>query len=235
MPNWITNEIKVKSKDKNELYEVYQKVMGEEGFDFGKILPPENWGVKWNASDNCIAFNDGEFFNNRCCYRIMELPYGKDLDFENNQKFLSDEKYFQLSEKEFKDILNKDKEGFYFFISRFETPWGYPEPVIKEVVALFKNIEIDFKYADEDIGYNAAFGSLNNSGYTKVHQAKSQEKNPMEAYNWTVFAYFLKYSQHPAYEGYTVEDYLEEGLEDPEAYINSLEAWHKIAENVKNF
>lgn len=207
MPNYVKNQLTIKSRTKKDIINFINKSFNNHGkLDFNKYLPPEKWGTKWNASDLSIW---------------MLREYIPEITIH----------HFAYSE-----IASKlRKEGsYYIFTFDFQTAWSCPYPVIEEMSKVNKNIAIEVIYADEDLGFNCGEYYIKNGKYRKVNIAPSskEEKCGEVRFKWLKLACELRYSKHPAYLGYNIyAEYKDEIKQNPEKYLNKL----KLRDIVESF
>jgi hypothetical protein len=93
------------------------------------------------------------------------------------------------------DACEVNDEGMPEFVE-FETAWDFCYPVVKKLSEMFPTVKIDYKFADEDFGYNCGFGTYINGKETDRVRPEDASKE----------AYEIVLSLHPEYEDELVYD-----------------------------
>lgn len=83
------------------------------------------------------------------------------------------------------------QEGF--VVIRFDTAWGAPLPIIEKVAGMFKEHELYFRWADEDIGSNCGHFKLRNGDPVDVDMPED-DMSKEEQGKWNLFALSVKNS-----------------------------------------
>lgn len=131
MPNNISNKLKIigTSEQINDVMECIKNDEVGYGIDFNKITPMPKW-VYGNSPDvTGISAED-------------ERKYGKDNTYISWARKNWGTKWNAYA------LCPTEKEGEIYF----ETAWvGVPE-LMKKIAWMFPDVEIEYKYADEDLG-----------------------------------------------------------------------------------
>ncbi|MBD1572913.1 hypothetical protein HC725_06415 [Vibrio sp. S17_S38] len=76
----------------------------------------------------------------------------------------------------------------------FDTAWSHPAPVILFISKKFPNSVIKVNYADEDLGSNCGFYTIQNGNITTQNIAPNySEQNESEKKYWAEFAFKIKH------------------------------------------
>ena len=190
MPNYVANKLTVTTTNEELLNAFLNAVESEESsFDFNKIVPmPEeikNTEESTKVSDALYYYlwRNGK---EQEIYEIYTFPYTNN-DYSNKRKSELDvmyalgERYYNIYQKygavswyywclnnwgtkwnaSYADI-NTFSNGAIIY---FQTAWsGVPE-LIKKLSEMFPELNIEYKYADEDFTYNCGYGFTNKGGF----------------------------------------------------------------------
>ena len=78
-------------------------------------------------------------------------------------------------------------------VIRFDTAWSAPVPVIEKVASMFKEHELKFRWADEDIGSNCGHFKMKNGEPVDIEMAGNwNEMSKEDQGNWNLFALSVK-------------------------------------------
>ena len=206
MANYITNDLKIKSKTKKELIRF-----------FAEYFEIDRYGRFYNINLRKHKI-DTEFTS--CFYAYETNIYSN----ESN-------KYEEYYKENIERFISKEK-SLYIVKITFETKWSCPYPAIEKMSEDFKDLTIEVRYADEDIGCHCGEFSLKNKRFYNENIAPEykEQKEKKERYKWLVLACDIKYGSHPAYRGYNEQGEYDEKIEqNPEEYIKKIEYKKKIS------
>lgn len=227
MPNYIQNKLVVKNESSEMIDKFIDFVSSEESdFDFNKIVPmPEEIknteeSTKVSAALYYYLWRNGK---EQEIYKIYTFPYTNN-DYSNKSKSELDEMY-ALGERYYNIYQKYGVISWYYWclnnwgtkwnasyvsintlsngvIIYFQTAWsGVPE-LIKKLSEMFPELDIEYKYADEDFCYNCGYGFTNNGVF---------EFNVIEDASDEAF-----------------ETYCECWCEDEEEYIKKNGFWYRV-------
>jgi hypothetical protein len=158
MPNYIKNRLVINGT--NEQIE-----------EVKNFLRPKE-PTQWKNQEESVAMD----FNN-----ITPMPkwvYQGDLGRIKEEKYGKENCWFEWCRKNWGTKWNAFSSSSYDNIIEFETAWnGVPE-LITKLGVIFPDIEFEYLYADEDIGYNVGHYKFKD---TEIDEAES-EQGSKEAY-----------------------------------------------------
>lgn len=175
MPNWVVNDLKFEGH-KTRVDELIKLVKIEDNeFDFNAIIPmPDSLNIESGSRgergyEAYRKFMDESMFASPDERAALERKY--------KQQFAKDPESWELGKTYYE---NKAKYGYATWYgwcwdnwgtkwnacnasteyngrvgyAHFDTAWNAPDPIIKKLSAMFPDIRIEHRYADEDIGNN---------------------------------------------------------------------------------
>ena len=226
MPNYVRTRISFvgDKKQVDELKKFvkgeYKKDNGETRvveFDFRKIIPiPEDLMISSSSAGDCgmcyLILNDKSSFawtnDDRSFMERMENDKKEKPEFFNECIELGKKYLANISKYGYKDwysfCINNwgtkwnacNPEWISDDQVEFDTAWSFCYKVIKKLSEIFPEIIIEFEYADEDLGSNAAVGSFKNG----------EEINCEFPDDCSNRAYEIALSLHPQYQDQLVYD-----------------------------
>jgi hypothetical protein len=174
MPNHVTNIISFigNDKDVDELLETikgYQKtydgILEEMPMDFNKIIPmpPELNITSGSLGSRGMQFVEGD---NNALDGLREEDRREaealGVQYVENKKKHGYTTWYNWAWDNWGTKWNaysfEEQEGQ----MQFDTAWAHPLPVIEKLSTMFPNVEIECKYADEDLGYNLGSYTIKN-------------------------------------------------------------------------
>jgi hypothetical protein len=152
MPNHITNKLRVKGR-REDVEKLFESIKSEErDIDFEKIIPMPNHIYRGNLS------------------REKELKYGKEncwYDWSCNNWGTKWNAY---------DIYKSSEDTILF-----DTAWAGVPNLMNELSKQHPNVELHYKYADEDTGHNVDEHIIKN-GSDLCSDIQSESKEAYEIY-----------------------------------------------------
>ena len=115
--------------------------------------------------------------------KIIPMPkhiYRGDLSSEDEKNYWAENCWYQWSITNWGTKRNAYDISIESDTIRFDTAWSHPWKIIKELSLTFPDVEIEVKYADEDIGHNLWRYRIKNWEQTKNEFVDIADKKALQ-------------------------------------------------------
>lgn len=182
MPNYIKNRLVIKGTS--------EQIEGVKNF----LKPKEP--TQWENQEESVAMD----FNN-----ITPMPkwvYQGNLGTKEEEKYGKENCWYEWSIKNWGTKWNAFSSSSHDNIIEFETAWNGVPKLITKLGVIFPNIEFEYLFADEDIGYNLSKYEFKDTKITETSFVKGSKTaqefalnlwDKLDKYKWNEEKQYYEY------------------------------------------